>query len=107
MANAQSPHEDLSGNTAIEKIKEIAESAGTCFFSTNVNNETKSRPMALQEVDEQGNLWFLSDVNSDKNQDIKNDSHVELYLYFLILFLPTEDVRFLPLRVTYHDYRQE
>ena len=35
--------------------------------------------MALQEVDEQGNLWFLSDVNSDKNQDIKNDSHVELY----------------------------
>ena len=79
MANAQSPHEDLSGKTAIEKIKEIAESAGTCFFSTNVNNETKSRPMALQEVDEQGNLWFLSDVNSDKNQDIKNDSHVELY----------------------------
>lgn len=41
MANAQSPHEDLSGKTAIEKIKEIAESAGTCFFSTNVNNETK------------------------------------------------------------------
>ena len=79
MANAQSPHEDLSGKTAIEKIKEIAESAGTCFFSTNVNNETKSRPMAIQEVDEQGNLWFLSDVNSDKNQDIKNDSHVELY----------------------------
>lgn len=79
MANAQSPHENLSGNTAIEKIKDIAESAGTCFFSTNVNNETKSRPMALQEVDEQGNLWFLSDVNSDKNQDIKNDSHVELY----------------------------
>lgn len=30
-------------------------------------------------MDEQGNLWFLSDVNSDKNQDIKNDSHVELY----------------------------
>lgn len=79
MANAQSPHENLSGNTAIEKIKSIAETAGTCFFSTNINGKTSSRPMALQEVDEQGNLWFLSDVKSLKNEEINENPNVELY----------------------------
>ena len=79
MGKSISPTEDLAGNSAIEKIKSIAESAGTCFFSTNVKSHTNSRPMALQEVDEEGNLWFLSDVNSDKNKDIENDPEVELY----------------------------
>lgn len=79
MGNAQSPQENLNGATAIEKIKSIAETAGTCFFSTDVNGDTTSRPMALQEVDESGNLWFLSDVNSLKNQQIQADSKVELY----------------------------
>jgi len=79
MSNAISPHENLSGSAAIEKIKTITESAKTCFFSTRVNADTKSRPMALQEVDTEGNLWFLSDVNSDKNHEITSDSDVELY----------------------------
>ncbi|WP_322970036.1 pyridoxamine 5'-phosphate oxidase family protein [Faecalibacter sp. LW9] len=79
MGKSISPTEDLAGNSAIEKIKSIAENAGTCFFSTNVKAETNSRPMALQEVDENGNLWFLSDVTSDKNKDIEKDPEVELY----------------------------
>lgn len=35
--------------------------------------------MALQDVDAEGNLWFLSDINSDKNHEITSDSEVELY----------------------------
>ena len=79
MGKSISPTEDLAGNSAIEKIKSIAENAGTCFFSTNIKSDTNSRPMALQEVDEDGNLWFLSDVNSCKNKDIQNNPEVELY----------------------------
>ena len=79
MSNAISPHENLSGSAAIEKIKNITEGARTCFFSTRVNADTKRRPMALQDVDAEGNLWFLSDVNSDKNHEITSDSEVELY----------------------------
>lgn len=79
MSNAISSHENLSGTAAIEKIKDITESTGTCFFSTRVHADTKSRPMALQDVDAEGNLWFLSDVNSDKNHEITSDSDVELY----------------------------
>ncbi|MBQ0151987.1 MAG: pyridoxamine 5'-phosphate oxidase family protein [Chryseobacterium sp.] len=79
MANAQSPTENLNGNTAIEKIKSLAEAAGTCFFSTHIKSDTKSRPMALQGVDENGDLWFLSDVTSDKNKEIESDAEVQLY----------------------------
>lgn len=79
MGKSISPTEDLAGNSAIEKIKSLAENAGTCFFSTNVKAETNSRPMALQEVDDDGNLWFLSDISSDKNKDIEKDPEVELY----------------------------
>lgn len=79
MGNAQSPVDHLSGSSAIEKIKEIATAAGTCFFSTSIKKDTQSRPMALQEVDEQGNLWFLSDITSSKNKEILEDSYVELY----------------------------
>lgn len=79
MGNAQSPTENLSGTKAISKIKDIAEGAGTCFFTTLIGENSSSRPMALQSVDEQGNLWFLSDITSDKNQEIEHDNHVELY----------------------------
>ncbi|WP_312068476.1 pyridoxamine 5'-phosphate oxidase family protein [Empedobacter sp.] len=79
MGNAQSPTENLSGNKAIEKIKSIAETAQTCFFTTNIDGNTTSRPMALQKVDEVGNLWFLSDVRSLKNDEIEANPNVELY----------------------------
>ena len=79
MGNAQSPEENLSGEKALEKIKEIAEAAGTCFFTTLVGKNSESRPMALQEVDQHGNLWFLSDIRSAKNNQIVEDSTVELY----------------------------
>ena len=79
MSNAQSPIEDLNGSSAIEKIKSIAESAGTCFFSTCIKKDTQSRPMALQGVDEEGYLWFLSSIDSSKNKEIKEDDEVQLY----------------------------
>lgn len=79
MANAQSPTENLNGNLAITKIKSLAEAARNCFFSTKVKEDTISRPMALQGVDDDGNLWFLSDATSEKNQEIESNNEVELY----------------------------
>ncbi|RZK48476.1 MAG: general stress protein [Pedobacter sp.] len=79
MGNATSPQNNLNGTQAIQKIKDLAETAGTCFFSTQVKSNTNSRPMALQGVDEYGNLYFLSDVNSEKNKDVQSDPSVELY----------------------------
>lgn len=79
MGNVQSPTESLSENAAIEKIKVIAETARTCFFTTNIGGNTTSRPMALQEVDDVVNLWLLSDIRSLKNDEIEANPNVELY----------------------------
>lgn len=79
MGHAQSPIDNLNGQTAIEKMKALAEAAGTCFFTTKVGKDSNSRPMALQQVDDHGALWFLSSIDSQKNADIAHDSYIELY----------------------------
>ncbi len=49
------------------------------MFCTDLANQAFStRPMAIQEVDEQGNLWFLSSADSNKNFEIKADEKVQL-----------------------------
>ena len=72
---------DLSGQDAIAKIKELVEKAETCFFCTRAvsGESTGARPMSVQQVDDSGNLWFLSADDSHKNRDLAADSNVELF----------------------------
>ena len=79
MGQAQSPHKDVSGKEAIEKIKKLTEKAGNCFFTTKVGHDAHSVPMALQNVDDKGILWFISAKDSTHNQNISEDSIVQLY----------------------------
>ncbi len=74
-------HKDLVRKEAIAKIKEIVEQAETCFFCTVVvpGFPSNSRPMSVQRVDDEGNLWFLSAKDSYKNKAISNDPAVQLY----------------------------
>ena len=37
-----------------------------------------TRPMSVQKIDSEGNLWFLSANDSHKNAEIKKDPHVQL-----------------------------
>lgn len=80
MSNAQSPHENLYNDEARAKLKEIAEAAGNCFFTTKIkSDQPHTRPMALQEVCDEGNLWFISSSESLKNDEIETDPAVQLY----------------------------
>jgi general stress protein 26 len=74
-------HLDLRGLRAIEKIREIVEKAESCFFCTKRSSEASSgvRPMNVREVDEVGDLWFLSSKDSYKNQEIARNNTVDLY----------------------------
>ena len=70
---------DLSNKEAIAKLKELAEGVGTCMFCTELNKTPfATRPMGLQEVDEDGDLWFISSAQSNKNDEIKQDDKVQL-----------------------------
>jgi general stress protein 26 len=74
-------HKDLRGGDAVEKIKEVVKRAQTCFFCTAVSRSgpEPSRPMSVQQVDDEGNLWFLSANDSHKNQEVAADPAVTLY----------------------------
>ena len=81
MGQSRSPHKDLSGQEAIETIKKLTEKAGVCFFVTNIGKDAHSIPMSLQEVDEDGTLWFISSSESTHNQNL--EKHATTQLYFL------------------------
>lgn len=71
--------QNLEGTEAIKKLKEIAEAARICMFTTfTTHRPMPSRPMALQKVETDGTLQFLSATNSDKNHEIQEDGEVQL-----------------------------
>lgn len=72
--------ENLTHLEAIKKIKELSESAKICMFCTELDKlPINSRPMTLQETDDEGNLWFISSDTSNKNFEIKEDRNVQLF----------------------------
>ncbi len=63
------------------KLKELAESARICMFTTYTTEAPMpSRPMALQAVEEDGKMYFFSAKDSDKNNEIKKNPQVQLFL---------------------------
>ncbi len=73
--------EDLQGQEAVKKIQEMVDQTQTCFFcSVVVTGESNGdRPMSVLNVDDEGNLWFLSAKDSRKNQELAIDPSVRLY----------------------------
>ncbi len=72
--------DNLVSAEAIEKIKKIAMDADIALFTTNLTTlPLATRPMGTLDVDDEGNLWFLSKQDSDKNHDIANDNRVQLF----------------------------
>lgn len=80
--NQNQPEENrknLEGAEAVNKIKELGDKA-TCFFCTNIKTGIpfSTRPMSVQKIDDQGNLWFLSATDSHLNSELKADPFVHL-----------------------------
>ncbi len=73
--------EDLSGPAAVERIKAVADKTETCFFCTAVSHggSGATRPMSVQQADDDGNLWFLSASDSHKNREIAAQPDVRLF----------------------------
>ncbi len=55
--------------------------AQTCFFFTAVkaSESSSARPMSVQQVNDAGNLWFLSADDSHKNRELEADPSVHLF----------------------------
>lgn len=73
-------HENLINAEAIKKIKLLAGDIKIALFCTQLAQiPIQSRPMAVQDIDDEGNLWFISSMDSDKNHEIQQDNQVQLF----------------------------
>ena len=80
MENNASEYKNLSQQEAISKFKELVKHQSTCLFTTQLTNlPLRTRPMSVQKVCDQGNFWFLSASESNKNNDIEADDRVQLF----------------------------
>lgn len=77
----ESNHQDLIGEDAVHKIRDFVESTPGCFFCTSDVNggPGDARPMTALQVDEMGNLWFISASDSLKNVELAADPSATLY----------------------------
>jgi len=83
-------YKDLYSDEAIAKIKELAKDIKVCMFCTELSvRPIPTRPMSLQDIDEEDNLWFISSATSNKNFEIEQDNDVQL------IFAKNSDYHFL------------
>jgi len=73
--------ENLNNKEAIDKLKSLVDEIMICLFCTSLKTDDGStcRPMSAIKVCDQGNIWFFSEKNSDKNKAIEADKNVQLF----------------------------
>ena len=72
--------ENLTDAEAKKKFREMVDEIKITMFATNLTKKPLDvAPMYTKRVDESGNLWFLSSVNSDHNHNILQDADCQLF----------------------------
>lgn len=70
---------NLHDSQGIKKLQEMAKEIDICLFCTDLNGDgSTARPMSTQGVDDNGDIWFFSAKDSDKNREVQQDSRVQL-----------------------------
>jgi general stress protein 26 len=81
---------NLYNEAAIKKMKILADHSPVCLFTTMLEQHPlTTRPMSVRKVCDEGNFWFLSSIDSNKNIEIGVDERVQLF------FSNVSDVEFL------------
>lgn len=70
---------NMNLNESRKKLKELVESINFAMFTSNLSHPPfHTVPMSTKKVDENGELWFLSNRNSEHNSNIEKDGKVLL-----------------------------
>jgi general stress protein 26 len=70
---------NLQNEEAVKKFKKLVEEINICMFITNNTDQGEhTRPMATIEVEENGTLWFFTDIRSIKVEEVTMDKQVHL-----------------------------
>ena len=69
---------NLQNEEALAKLKKLADEIKICMFITNNNDNDHTRPMATIEADDNGTLWFYTDIRSIKVEEVSKERIVHL-----------------------------
>ncbi|HTM91607.1 MAG TPA: pyridoxamine 5'-phosphate oxidase family protein [Flavisolibacter sp.] len=69
---------NLSNEEALKKFKKLVNEINVCMFITNNQDGDHTRPMATVEVEENGTLWFFTDIRSVKVEEISMNRSAHL-----------------------------
>lgn len=87
--------ENLHSEEAIDKLKKLVDKIDIGMLCSNIDNgRLHAVPMSRQEVDEEGNIWFLFSSESDTHQHVQHDNKVSL------LYSDIKDYNFLSINGT-------
>jgi len=69
---------NLQNEEAISKFKKLVDDIKICMFITNNKDANHTRPMATIEVEDDGTLWFYTDIRSIKVEEVATEKTVHL-----------------------------
>jgi len=69
---------DLHNEEAAKKFKKLVNDINVCMFITNHEKDEHTRPMATIEVEDNGTLWFFTDIRSIKVEEVSVEKTVHL-----------------------------
>jgi general stress protein 26 len=70
---------NLQSDDALKKFKKLVEEIRICMFITNTQAEHEhTRPMATIDVEDNGTLWFYTDIRSIKVEEVATERTVHL-----------------------------
>lgn len=71
--------DNLTSGEALKKMTKMVNDIDYAMLLTDLNSQPISAvPMSTKKVDKQGNIWFLSGLNSDHNTNIVTSPEVQL-----------------------------
>lgn len=63
---------------AIERLRDLIKGIDICMLTTNDAGVLRSRPMSTQDAEFDGTLWFFTDRNTHKVDEIQKDDRVNV-----------------------------
>jgi general stress protein 26 len=69
---------NFQSEEALKKFKKLVSDINICMFITNNEENDHTRPMATIETDDNGTLWFFTDLRSVKVEEVSKEHIVHL-----------------------------
>lgn len=80
--SADDRDDHLPASKRIDELWELVDKIEIAMLTTRrLDGRLVSRPMAVQERTNDGHLWFMTDVDTRKDEEIAREPHVNLAFY--------------------------